>query len=247
MRISSKRIVLKLLTLTILQLNFVLSANSTEHKIPSNNSKNTIFFVPFNLFDLQNPSIQMAYERKFNKHIGIQIEFGYIINHNIQNYILDRIKGIKGDEYTNSGLRLKIELKYILRKVKGGFFYTSIDLYYTQNKSGVDEAFSVSDSTFKYSTYRPPGTNAYYDFFINDMKKYGTNLKTGLKIFFGRKKFVVEPNFGLGIAYRMVKQYERENINDKLLYNDDPLSWNHKNGNMWDLGIEFDVKIGYRF
>jgi hypothetical protein len=230
----------------LLLLILAKSACAQRQKPNLSDRKNTFYLAPLNLFDLRNPCLQIGFERMLKGNIAYQIELGYIINHSVENYIIDKINGINGDQFSNSGFKLKNEIKYIARKVKGGYLFYAIDIFYTQNRSGVRESFGISDTNFQYSTYRPPGTNAYDDFFINDMKKYGVNLKAGLKIFFKKRKFVFEPHIGVGIAYRKTKQYDRENINDKLLWND-PMNWNLKNGNMFDISFPLNAKIGYRF
>ena len=53
---------------------------------------NAIFIAPLNLFDFVNPNFQIGYERFIAKRWALQIEGGIIINHSVENYLIDRIK-----------------------------------------------------------------------------------------------------------------------------------------------------------
>lgn len=211
---------------------------------------NAIFFAPLNLFDFHNPNFQIGYERFIAKKWALQIEGGIIINHSVENYLIDLIRGIKVREcpYTNKGFRVKGSIKYIVvdkRKIK---LYVSPELFYLRNKSGIVRDFLVSDPNFEYSfgfsEQREGALNYYTQFFYNDEEKMGANLKVGIKFLFG-KYFFIEPHLGIGFAYRNVIQIGRENPNDEL--------WDFFGifdiaaPNKWVPTIPFNFKIGVRF
>ena len=81
---------------------------------------NAIFFAPLNLFDFVNPNFQIGYERFVSKKCAVQIEGGIIINHSIENYVIDWIKGINIREcsHTNKGFLMKGSVKYVLLEKK---------------------------------------------------------------------------------------------------------------------------------
>ena len=207
---------------------------------------NAIFFAPLNLFDFVNPNFQIGYERFVAKKWALQIEGGIIINHSVENYLIDRVKGIDDCPYTNKGFRVRGSVKYVFldkRKVK---IYVSPELFYFKNKSGINCSFSVSDPDFEYSFGTAPndGAYGYTQFLYNDEEKMGVNMKAGIKLLLG-KRFFFEPHLGIGFAYRNVIQTGKENENDKLLY-----SWgilDKAAPDKWVPTIPFNFKIGFRF
>lgn len=211
---------------------------------------NAIFFAPLNLFDFHNPNFQIGYERFVSKRWALQIESGIIINHSVENYVMDWIKGIKVREclYTNKGFRVKGSVKYIVTDKRKFKLYVSPELFYLRNKSGIARDFLVSDPDFEYSwgisEDREGYLNYYTQFFNNDEEKFGLNLKAGIKFFFG-KQFFVEPHLGVGFAYRNVIQTGRENPNDKV--NDFWGIFDNAAPNKWVPTIPFNCKIGFRF
>jgi len=213
---------------------------------------NSFLFAPFNLFDFVNPNFQIGYERFVAKRWSLQIDGAIIINHSIENYLIDWFSGIKVRDcpYTNKGFRVKLSTKYVVldkRKIK---LYVSPELFYYRNKSGIVRDFLVSDPDFEYSFgIAPEGMNGYTQFFYNDEEKFGVNFKVGIKILLG-KHFFLEPHFGFGFAYRNVKQSERENPNDKLydFWDDIDLGFFDKAApNKWVPTLPFNFKIGFRF
>jgi len=207
---------------------------------------NSIFFAPFNLFDFVNPNFQIGYERVVAKKWSLQIDGGIIINHSIENYLIDWLSGIKVKDcpYTNGGFRVKLSVKYVVldkRKIK---LYVSPELFYLRNKSGIACDFSISDPDFEYLDTVPEGMSVYTQFFYNDEEKMGINFKVGIKIFFG-KHFYLEPHLGIGFAYRNVEQIGRYNPNDEL--------WggfgifDNAAPNKWIPTMPFNLKIGVRF
>ena len=205
---------------------------------------NAIFFAPLNLFDFINPNFQIGYERFIAKKWALQIEGGIIINHSVENYIIDLIKNIKDCEYTNEGFRVKGSIKYVVldkRKIK---LYISPEMFYLKNKSGIIRDFKISDPDFEYSELVPEGADGYSQFFYNDEEKMGMNFKAGIKLFLG-KNFFMEPHWGLGFAYRNVIQTGRENPNDELW--DFFGIFDNAAPNKWVPTLPFNVKLGFRF
>lgn len=205
---------------------------------------NSITFAPFNLFDFINPSAQVGYEKRYSNSFAYQIEAAYIVNHSIENYLIDNANGITDCDYTNKGFKIRGEFKYYFAKGRIIDPYLSAELFYLKNRSGVLSSFIVSDTTYVYSQPRPPGQTVYEDFYYNDKQRIGINLKFGFKLYLGENLFL-EPHLGIGLVYRISKQYDRENLNDQLYGG--ILDFNNKAGNMWIPNLPFNLKVGYRF
>ncbi|MBX2926023.1 MAG: hypothetical protein KF746_27760 [Chitinophagaceae bacterium] len=131
----------------------------------------------------------------------------------------------------------------MLRRKTG--LYTSVEVFYLNNKSGVRESFGLSDPAFPYPDPPQQGANAYDDFFYNQKEKYGVNMKFGFKLFPKTSGFVLESYVGLGLALRKNRHTDRENIQDKLLYNSFP--FDRAEGNKWIFNFPFNIKLGHRF
>jgi hypothetical protein len=207
---------------------------------------NSIFVAPFNLLDFINPNFQIGYERFVAKKWAIQIEAGIIINHSIENYLIDCLNGIKVRDcpYTNKGFRVKTSVKYVVFGRKRVKLYVSPELFYMRNKSGILRSFSVSDFNFNYPTPIPSGATGYHNFFYNDEQKMGINFKFGIKLLFG-KWFLLEPHVGLGLAYRIVTQTGRDNPNDRII--DSFGIFDNAAPNKLTLTFPLNIKIGCRF
>jgi hypothetical protein len=207
-------------------------------------ASNSFFFAPLNVFDFINPSLQIGYERIINKKYAIQVEGGYILNHSVENYLIDLAKGIQDCPYSNSGFKIRTEFKYFFKIKKKVAFYTSGELFYTKNKSWVADNFIVSDPSFEYPVPKPENANVYTDFFCNDKQRFGINAKIGIKLWMG-KHFFMEPHIGIGLVYRISRQFERDNLNDKLY--DEVLSFNNKEGKAFILNLPLNIKMGFSF
>jgi hypothetical protein len=207
---------------------------------------NAIFVAPFNLFDFVNPNFQMGYERFVAPKWAVQIEVGIIINHSIENYLIDWLSGmrVKDCPYTNKGFRVKTSMKYVVFEKKRIKLYVSPELFYMRNKSGIVRDFLVSDFEFNYPTPISSGATAYHNFFYNDEQKMGVNFKFGVKFLLG-KRFLLEPHVGLGVAYRVVIQTGRDNLNDKMIYSFG--IFDNAAPNKWTLTLPINLKIGCRF
>lgn len=217
-------------------------SNFQSYEAYLNSKRNSIIFAPFNLLDIINPSLQIGYERMLNHKFAVQIEGAYIINHSVENYLIDLANGIKDCEYTNRGFKIRGEFKYYFSKGNSFKPYLSSELFYLKNISKVMETFIASDTTVIYPTL--PDYKYYQDFITIDKQRFGLNLKIGFKLFAG-ENFYFEPHTGIGLVYRISKHYDRENINDELA--NGFLSFSSKAGKMWIANLPLNMKIGYRF
>lgn len=237
---------LQLFILLFLILSSVQVNGQVKTKIKQSlkDKPNAILFAPINLFDFVNPNLQLGYERVLTNKFAIQVEGAWIINHSVENFLIDQAMGIKDCDYTNEGFKLRGEIKYFFYEGKDFFLYLAPEIFYLKNRSGSVSTFRVSDPNFQYSVPRPAYANGYDEFFYNDKEKLGYNLKLGLKTFIG-KQFLLEPHLGIGVAYRKSTHIGRENPNDPA-YDD---FWNSdaKAGNMWVLSVPANIKVGYRF
>lgn len=235
---------LQLLILIFSILSTAKTNGQAERKLKLMDKPNSILFAPINLFDFVNPNLQLGYERILTNKFAVQVEGAWIIYHSVENYLIDQAMGIKDCEYSNEGFKLRGEIKYYFYEGPDYFLYLAPEIFYLKNKSGMVSTFKVSDPDFQYSVPRPADANAYDEFFYNDKKKLGFNLKLGMKIFAGNTLFF-EPHLGIGIAYRKSKHIGRENPNDPVY--DDLLDSDAKAGNLWLLSVPANIKIGCRF
>lgn len=224
-----------------------LNAQDEEKKKNYIHKANSIFFAPFNILDPFNPSYQVGYERMIHNKWALQFEYGYIFKKTLLDKIIN--PDDKENEYNHKGYKLRMELKYFIKKKTKYGLYTSFELFYMRNTSGVNGTFIVSDTAFDYSFEMPEGYETdpreieYVDYFTNEKTKYGGNVKFGVKFFPG--SFMLESYIGLGIANRYNKHSNRENINDKESY---PEFWDpHLKGEMWIFNLPLNIKVGYRF
>ena len=251
-----KQIFLTILLLAGLILSFygqdtIVDGNSIAKTSTGKIEKpNAIFVAPINLFDFVNPNFQIGYERFVAKKWVIQLEAGIIINHSIENYLIDWLNGkkVKDCPYTNKGFRIKTSVKYIVLDKRIIKLYVSPELFYMWNKTGIVCDFVISDPNFEYSFGKPEWKegylNMYSQFLYNDEKKMGINFKFGIKLFLG-KRFLLEPHVGIGLAYRIVSQTGRENPNDEL-YSIFGI-FDNAAPNKWVPTLPINLKIGCRF
>jgi hypothetical protein len=206
---------------------------------------NAIFLAPLNLFNPNNPSFQIGYERFIANRWSFQIEGGVIINHSVINYVADWSKGINVRDcpYTNKGFRVTASTKYFLTTEKFFKFYISPELFYQKNKSGIVRSFLVSDPDFEYSFGRPEeGQNGYRHFFYNNEEKMGVNFKLGFTV---GQRFFIDFHYGLGVAFRNIIQTGLENPDDEIY--DSFGIFDKTSRNKWGLTLPFNFKIGLRF
>lgn len=232
----------------ILLLSFLII--SSNHLSSQDNPKqlyskpNSLTIAPLNVFDLINPSLQVGYERAFNNKYAFQLEGAYIINHSIENYLIDLANGIKDCPYSNKGFKIRGEIKYFF--AKGNFLepYLSSELFYLKNKSQIMGTFIVSDTTFNYPIPRIPGYDYYQDFYTVERQRFGLNMKIGLKLFIS-DDFFMESYFGIGLAYQICYHFDRDNLNDESIGG--LLDLPNKLGEIWTPNIPINIKLGYRF
>jgi hypothetical protein len=221
--------------------NNVLGKSDTIQQI----NRNALFIAPLNFLDVINPSFQIGYERKISENVSAQIEAGVILRHSVTGFVFEALN--RGAYwYTNSGHKIRFETKYSIGNKIQSFEnpYISCELFYTKNKSYVNDLFTIKDTTFIYPGERPPGYHQYEDFFTLDKQRFGINFKIGTKIFILENIFF-EPHIGLGIVYRRSAHYGRINMHDDFY--DKISSFHNEKGNMIIPNFPLNVKIGYKF
>ena len=224
----------------IVKIECMAQKDSLYRKAP-----NAFFLNPLGLMDLINPSVQIGYERWLNKQFALQVETGPIIKHSALGYLFEAMdRGAYW--YTNKGFKAKAELKYThtKRKMVLGYPVYSVELFYTDNHSYVNDLFHVVDTTFIYDPPRDTGYYYYEDFFNLHKQRVGINLKLSGKSFMFHQWYI-EPGFGIGVAYRKITHSDRENPNDEFL--DTVLSSHNMDGVRFLPNFTFSLKIGYVF
>ena len=233
------------LFLILCTLSFITTGTTYSQSNSSESLKNSVFIAPLNMFDAINPSIQIGYERKINDTFSAQIEGGIILRHSVFGFLFEAMdRGAYW--YTNSGYKSRIELKYSMKdKIRFlRYSYLSGELFYTKNKSFVNDTFLISDPAFDYPIENIENYNTYDEFYTLEKQRIGLNFKFGSKFFIG-KYFFVEPHIGLGLVYRNSKHFGRMNDKDELY--DEVISFHNKAGKMFLPNFPYNVKLGYRF
>lgn len=226
--------------MSMLKVDIFAQRDSLFRKAP-----NAFFVNPLGLMDLINPSIQVGYERWLNQQLAIQAEAGPIIRHSLLGYLFESMdRGAYW--YTNRGFKAKAELKYTQtrRKFVLGYPVYSVELFYTDNHSYVNDLFNVVDTTFMYDPPRDTGYYYYEDFFTIHKQRVGINLKMSGKSFIFHQWYI-EPGFGIGVAYRKITQSGRANPNDEFF--DPALSSHNMEGISILPNFTVSLKIGYVF
>ncbi len=233
----------RLFLLVLVSSSILNSFSQTSTDFLAKEKKNAIAISPFDLMNIINPSLKIAYQRTLNPKFEFQIEYGYIINKAIVYPIINPRED--KDDYTNKGYKLRMELKRYY--FKGEMFqpYYSAELYYLENVSEVQSQFIISDPNFDYTFDVPDDgeTYGYTDYFTNSKTKYGLNAKMGVKALLD--PLFVEASVGIGIAYRNNVHSDRQNINDEP----EDTTWFNVNlpREIYMLSLPVHFKIGYMF
>jgi len=210
-------------------------------------SKNKLIIAPINFIDPINPSIQIGYERMITDNYSAQIEAGILTKRSLLGYTFIHVVRVS-DLYWNtySGYKLRGEFKKYFNKspLDWGRSYLAVELFYTKKKANTNNSFLVTDSTFQYTIERPEGYDAYDDWFVNDTKKMGVNIKYGWNEEL-TDHLSIEYYFGVGIAMQKSKHYGRENLMDEFL--DPVFSYFDKEGSNYYLSLPLNIKLSYAF
>lgn len=222
------------LRLTIIFICFILSSFGQEDaEFRKKENLNAIVFAPFNLFDSANPSFQIGWQRELNKKWEGQVEVGLIMRRSLLDMMGEEEDYEDSLKTIHKGFRLRTELKYYLNENRRIRQYVSSELFYLKNNSKTNAEFISNEKPL------------YRDVFLNKKRKYGANVKYGVKISF-KKNFLFEPHIGIGISYREISHENRENKNDTLVN----LFWTSNNkiiGNSWVINFPLNIKVGYAF
>lgn len=211
----------------------------------SEGKRNTILIAPFNVFDIENPSFQLGYERVFkNPKYALAFDAGIIMNHSLPDYLIDQLMRFENCPYYSNGYKLRTELKYFIKLKSFYKPYFSAEIFYMKNTTMVEDEFLISDAYFDYHFDVNYTFKVYYDFFKLQKEKIGLNLKAGWK-FPMTRRLLCEVYCGVGVAYRNNVHFNRLNPADKPTY--DGYFNGNSEGGRWQFGLPVNVKFGYSF
>jgi hypothetical protein len=236
-----RTLIILILCINAISIKAMVFQDSTKNK-NYDNSKNKILISPLSYFDPFNPAIQIGFQRKVSKKIGLQFEVAYIPKISGIN-LLGIIAGDEDIITRHKGYKLRAESKFYQTKD----FYWSLEMFYIKNYTTNQVAtFAVStDPNFVYN-FEPPetfsGAAGYSDYFDIDKEKIGLTIKAGLELQLIQKWFV-DISLGVGIV-------RRESIHlNRLNYEDDyyiPLfSFITKDGITYLPNLPINIKFGY--
>jgi len=206
--------------------------NPVEHERLSEtkkNRKNAISFYPLSLFNVDEPSFQVGYERWLNDKLTLKIMGGIIPKYGISNLFLDLASL---DDYSFSGYKFSSEIKHIFftSKSKRNNFYLSPDIFFTH----VNSIESSSYYFFGIKSEKYIETN-------KDI--YGANIKIGKQYLY--KRFLLEFYGGVGLG-----KYYEDYYKKKLEYD---ISSNpyyvitEKSSEYYKINFPVNVLVGFRF
>lgn len=227
-------------------LSFYITVNAQNAK-ENKAFLNAITISPFSILDPIHPTIQIGYQRALNDTWETQVDVGYLFNKVFLNYAAYLFASTPGKiTFPNRkirGFKVRTELKRIYKKRRRSKAYLSAEIFYIKRITEHTEDFTIEDRSFNYSFEIDDSIHNYKDTFVNNKFKVGLNIKWGMKIFIGQ--LLLEPHAGIGAAYRVVKQFDRENTNDRIIqrnfFSDNEL------GNKIILSIPINLRVGYRF
>src|SRR5690606_8797522 len=169
------------------------------------NYKNQLKLSPIKIVDLINPGIEINYERKFDD-FSTQLSVAYLTD----------VFGIT--EFTDfKGFRIALEEKYFLNSKSKKIFqkreyfhpYFSASIAFTKTDYKFESSFGLMDSDTDFVTYE------YLDIFGVKKQTMSLNFKYGFQTIY--KHWIVDISFGLGLKYKNVKHYDRNNATDQLI------------------------------
>jgi hypothetical protein len=234
----------KILIISILLIGSILSLsaqNSEEEKKPKQKieKSNAILFAPFSMLNSTNPNVQFGYYRVVAPRWAVQLEVGVIVNFSLVEWF-NRYDSLN----TYKGFRIKTSAKYFVYNRKYFKIFTSPELYYYYNKSGITQYFWKLGNNFNYSDDTPEWAPGYFQFFHNYEQKIGTNFIAGLWVSAGKHLFF-ELHTGIGFAYRIVTHIDRINPNDKIYASFGV--FDNASSNKFGLSLPINLKFGFRF
>lgn len=204
------------------------------YKVDSLDYKNCVKITPFRPIYVDNPGLEIGFERFHTHKISSEISFRYLTNLS-RNYLF-QFNDLKGFGIT-------FEEKYFLKKSKVLNVYLSNDISFNKMK------FTDYDE-FGYSPYRDSllaRTYNYYDTFQVRKQTISYNFRIGLQINIDR--VIIDITTGIGIKYRDVAHYGRKNPGDEMVPPFEPNYFYDATveGKYNTLNIPMTLRVGYRF
>ena len=226
----------KIFTTTILAFlvfNISLFAQDGKQEVLTTTAKNSsISFYPLNLFNIFEPSVQVAYEHALNKKWSVELDGGIIIKRSVVTVTND-MPTFNSQDFSHSGYKMRLEAKrFIWTNATGKHnFYVSTESFYTHSRSNI------------FTTYFSIGSGVFHDDYTVNKDVVGLNLKVGKQFMFNR--FLLELYGGLGVSYHIVThQYP----DDSSKPDPDALQdYLFKEGKYFRLALPLNMKVGYRF
>lgn len=203
----------------------------------ANNYKNQFKLSPVKIADLINPGIEFNYERKFG-NFSTQLSAAYLVD----------VFGIT--VFSNfKGFRVGVEEKYFLNSQRKIFFrkreyfhpYLSASLAFAKVDYKFESKFGIIDPDTDFVTYE------YLDAFGIKKQTMALNFKYGFQTIY--KHWIVDISFGLGLKYKNVEHYDRNNPTDQLIESRHANVYDISNKEMKGitLNVPATLKIGYVF
>lgn len=219
--------------LAFLAFNIPLFAQDGKQGASTATEKNSsISFYPLNLFNIFEPSIQLAYEHALNKKWSIELDGGIIIKRSVVTVTNDKLP-FNSQDFSHSGYKMRLEAKrFIWTSLSGKHnFYVSTESFYTHSRSNI------------FTTFYSFGGGDFHNHYTVNKDVVGLNLKIGKQFMFNR--FLLELYGGLGVSYHnATHQYPDDSSKPDA---DGLQDYLFKEGRYFRLTLPLNMKVGYRF
>lgn len=179
-----------------------------------------------NLVDQLSPNIQLAIERRFDKHNAVQLQGGISFDMDTSHKCCTEL----------NGFRLKAEYRRYFHIKKHFSFFVAGEVFYTQYNTTVSALF-----------HDTANTREYIDVFTLHKAMYGFCPKWGIHLH--GKHFLFNVYMGIGIKNRIVTQTGRDNLNDERDFPHHPNVWyaSQQTGNNLTVHFPLNIAVGYFF
>lgn len=194
--------------------------------------RNYLKTTPFALYDSENPSFRMGYERRIGKSVGWELGGGVI-------YTLYDYKYRKQTDSENIGYIFNSELRFYINgnKSSNGISFFGLRGVVIESDNTREMIFSPDDQMFS-------SPESFHEFVRFQKRIYGVQIVLGGKFTIG-KHLYLEGIIGLGTSYRYINNNTSESYPDPVFDRNIRAEISNKNYDNWFTPYPyFQVHIG---
>lgn len=215
----------------LILISLLLSSLLTNGQEPIRNFKNHFKISPFALYDSENPSLRIEFERRVNEKIGFEIGAGWI-------YTLYDYKSRNLTESKNIGYIIDTQIRNYFSSYSNGIGYWGIRGVIIESDNTREMQFSPNSQIFG----SPDSFNELVRF---EKKIYGLQFILGGRFTVSNHIFL-EGIIGLGTSYRYVNNNTPEFYPDPVFDRNIRAVISNRNYNNWFTPYPyFQIQLGY--